>query len=268
MFRTDTLYITDSVSCRYLVYKTYSAHGENILPIDSLWISSTKSLTIVPAPAGNIPSEKPDIFLSGIIISFFIILVVFSREIISTIPAVFKAFTNLRDHLKLEEKLALTQQRNVVFIISLLYFPMIVTLLVDNYVSNEFNIYPPYFLIGFFIFLLLFGLVKKLIYKLLSWINRDKGTFNLLEKVGYNHVIIAAIFTFPAVLIKTFSYAITEKEVVLIMTVSVLPVMLMYLFRSYQIIIGHRFSVFFYILYLCGVEILPLVLIANFILSL
>jgi hypothetical protein len=268
MFQTDTLYITDSVSCRYLVYNTYSAQGENVLPIDSLWRSSTKNLTIVPAPAGNVTSEKPDVFLSGIIISFFILLVVFSREIISTLPAVLKALTCLRDHCKLEEKLALTQQRNVVFVISLIYFPVIITLLADNYVSQEFNIYPPFFLIGFFVFLLLFGLAKKLIFKLLSWINRDKVTFNLLEKVGYNHVIIAAIFTFPSVLIKTFSSLITEEEVVFIMAISVLPILFIYLFRSYQIIIGHRFSHFFYILYLCGAEILPLVLIANFILSL
>ena len=161
MFRSDTLYITDSVSCRYFVYKTYSAQGENILSIDSLWRSSTKSLTIVPTPAVNITPEKPDLFLSGIIISFFILLVVFSRELISTIPALLKAFTNLRDHFKIEEKLALTQQRNIVFIISLLYFPVIITLLADNYVSQEFNIYPPYFLIGFFVFLLLFGLTRE-----------------------------------------------------------------------------------------------------------
>jgi len=42
MFQTDTLYITDSVSCRYLVYNTYSAQGENVLPIDSLWRSMAK----------------------------------------------------------------------------------------------------------------------------------------------------------------------------------------------------------------------------------
>lgn len=268
MFSQDTLYVSDSVSCRYVIVNTYSGQGENVLPADSLWSSSTKSMTMVPFHPESKETEKPDVFLSAIIISFFIILIVFSREIISTVPAVFKSLSNLRDHYKIEDKLVLTQQRNVVFVISLLYFPVITTLIANDYITSEFNIYPPLFLIGFFIFLLLYGLAKKLIFKLLSWINRDKVTFNLLEKVGYNHVIIAAIFTFPSVLIKSFTPSITEERAVIILALSAIPILFVYLYRSYQIIIGHQFSPFFYILYLCGAEILPLVLIANFTLSL
>lgn len=268
MFQKDTLYITDSVSCRYLIVDLPVTHFNRDISADSLWSSTTKSLAPYPMGSSSKVQNSPNLLLSGIILTFLIILIIFSRELISALPAVFKSIFSLKNHYKLEERLSLSNMRNIVFVISLIYFPVIITIMADNFISSEFGIYPPFFLILFFLSLIAIGVAKKLIFKLLSWLNRDKYTFASLEKTGFNHVIVAAIVTFPSLMAKLFNPELTEETLIYAMAFSILPIYILYIFRSYQIIIGNRFSPFFYILYLCGAEILPIVLLAHFILSL
>ena len=268
MLQRDTLYITDRTSCRYIVVDYPVTQTAGDISADSLWSSTTRTIAPFPMRSKSSGYETPTLLLSGIILSFFILLIIFSRELVSSLPAVFKSLFSLKNHYKLEEKLSLSNMRNIVFVISLIYFPVIITIMADDYISSEFGIYPPLFLILFFLSLIALGIAKKLIFKLLSWLNRDKYTFAVLEKIGFNHIIVAAIVTFPSLLAKLFNPEITEETLIYAMAFSVLPVYIIYIFRSYQIIIGHRFSHFFYILYLCGAEILPIVLLAHFILSL
>ncbi|MDD3273013.1 MAG: DUF4271 domain-containing protein [Bacteroidales bacterium] len=242
--------------------------NEKVLPVDSLWEAGTKIVSSI-APIEEVRGGViPDIILSLIILIFFVGLIVFSREILSVIPSLLKSTLNLKEHFKLEEKLSLSNMRNVVFVVSLVYFPVIVTIMAGRFIESQFGTYPPLFLIICFGIIIILGVVKKLIILLLSWLNKDSNTFSFLEKVGFNHIIIAAIVTFPSLLLKLFIEDGTGEIVVYTMIISIIPIFILYLIRSYQIIIGQQYSHFFYILYLCGAEILPIVLIVHFILSL
>ncbi len=242
--------------------------GEKILPADSLWGSGSKIVSSIPPIEDGGSGAIPDVVLSLIILIFFIGIIVFSREILSVVPSVLKSAFNLKNHYKIEEKLSLSNMRNMVFFISLVYFPVIITIMAGSYIESEFGIYPPLFLLLFLGFLLVVGIVKKLIILLLSWLNADKNTFSYIEKVGFNHVIIASIVTFPSLLLKLIVNDSTGELLVYAMIISVIPICILYIVRSYQIIIGQHYSHFFYILYLCGAEILPIILIVHFILSL
>ena len=241
---------------------------EKVFPADSLWEAGSKIVSSIPPAEEFGNTAITDVLLSFIILAFFVILIFFSREILTVIPSVFRSTFNLKNHYKIEEKLSLSNMRNVVFLVSLIYFPVIVTIMAGSYIQLRFGIYPPLFLILFFGILILLGIVKKLIFKLLSWLNRDKNTFTLLEKVGYNHIILATIVTFPSLLAQVVTNEYSGEIQIYAMIICVLPVYILYLIRSSQIIIGQRYSHFFYILYLCGAEFLPIVLIVHFILSL
>ncbi|GAB1373878.1 MAG: DUF4271 domain-containing protein [Bacteroidales bacterium] len=241
---------------------------EKVLPADSLWEAGSKIISSKPPfeEFGN--TAINDVLLSLIILAFFVILILFSREILTVIPSVLKSTFNLKNHYKIEEKLSLSNMRNVVFLVSLIYFPVIVTIMAGSYIQTRFSIYTPLFLIVFLAILVSLGIVKKLIFKLLSWLNRDKNTFVFLEKVGYNHIILATIVTFPSLLAQVVTNDYSGEIQIYAMIICVLPVYILYLFRSGQIITGQRYSHFFYILYLCGAEFLPIVLLVHFILSL
>ena len=242
--------------------------NEKILPADSLWQAGSKIVSSIPPLEESSSGTIPNVLLSLIILIFFIGIIVFSREILSVIPSILKSTFNLKNHYKIEEKLSLSNMRNMVFVISLVYFPVIVTIMAGSFLESKFGIYPPLFLVLFLGFLIVVGVVKKLIILLLSWLNKDKGTFSYIEKVGFNHIIIASIVTFPSLLFKLIVDDGTGELLVYTMIASIIPVIILYFIRTYQIIIGQHYSHFFYILYLCGAEILPIVLIVHFILSL
>lgn len=275
MVQHDTLYITDSISCRYIVTDIYTSQEDTILPIDQLWSARTLTHT-APLYSSTVSDQgrnfldnlkNNDNILSALILGFFVLLVFFSREVIEVFPAVLKSLFKLKNHIKLEDKLALSKQRDVVTIIAALYFPVLITLMNGDFLTEDFGIYPLVFLLSSLTFILIYWLMRKAVGYLLSWVTNDKSTFNLIEKIGYNHLIISIIFSFPSIIINFLLPEISYSIIINILIFCCLFVFIFYIVRVYQIIISHHYSLFFYILYLCTVEILPVALIVNFILS-
>ncbi|MFA6335297.1 MAG: DUF4271 domain-containing protein [Bacteroidales bacterium] len=267
MLQQDTLYITDSASCRYIVTDIYISQKDTILPIDSLWSTKTLTHTVSLQPGQPGTLKNSDDILSALILAFFVLLVFFSREVINVLPAVLKSLFKLKNHFKLEDKLALSNQRDVVTIIAALYFPVLITLMSGDYLIGKYQILPLSYLLISLGFIFAYWLLRKTLYNILSWVTKDKITFKLVEKIGYNHLIISVIFSFPSILINFIWPGISDYIIINILVISLLFVYVFYIIRGYQIIIAHRYSHFFYILYLCAVELLPVALIVNFILS-
>ncbi|MEN6618454.1 MAG: DUF4271 domain-containing protein [Rikenellaceae bacterium] len=268
MIQKDTLYITDSLSCKYIIIDRYVSQKDTILSIDSLWDHHTLTRTASPSsfhqPNGF---KNGNDILSSLILAFFILLVLFSREIINVFPAVMNSLLKLKNHFKLEDKLALSAQRNVVTVIAALYFPVLVTLMNRGYIIAKYQLLPNYFLLISLAVIFGFWLLRKGLYGILSWLTKDNITFKLIEKIGYNHLIISVIFSFPAILLRFIWPEISDTIILNVLIFSLLLVFIFYIIRGYQIIISHHYSHFFYILYLCGVELLPVALLSNFILS-
>jgi len=268
MIVRDTLFITDSVSCKYILVDIDTSQQQVFLPVDNLFGHQTLTKAIAsPVPHLSSGYKQNDEILSTLVLAFFIIMVIFSREIINVLPAAINSLFSLKNHYKLEEKLALSGQRNVVTAISALYFPVLLTLMNSEYIFDSFNLLPQYFLILSILSLFVIWLVRKGIFDLLSWLTKDKNTFKLIERIGYNHMIISVVFSLPAILLRFFLPETDPSFILNVLIFSFLFVYLFYIIRSYQIIISHRYSHFFYILYLCSIELLPIALLSNFILS-
>lgn len=268
MIINDTLYITDSLSCKYILVDIDTTQQDIFLPIDNLFGHQTLTkVSASPDPHQAVGYKQNDDMLSTLVLTFFILTVIFSREIVNVFPAALSSLFNLKNHFKLEDKLALSSQRNMVTIISALYFPVLITLMINDYIFDSFQLLPQYFLLICMLVLLALWLVRKGIYDLLSWLTKDKVTFKLIERIGYNHMIISVIFSLPAILLRFFWPDTDASTVLVVLIISVLFVFMIYIVRGYQIIISHHYSHFFYILYLCSIELLPLALISNFILS-
>jgi len=268
MLQQDTLYITDSVSCKYILIDKNISQKDTILPIESLW--SQRNLTLSASkPSFNQPdnNNSGDNILSSVTLAFFILLVLFSKEVINIFPIIFKSLFKLKNHYKLEDKLALSRQRDLVSIVAAFYFPVLITIINSQYIVDKYDLLPIKYFLFFLLFIFAFWFIRKTLYNILSWVTKDKVTFKLIEKIGYNHLIISVFFSLPPILIRFIWPQISDITTINILLFSCLFVYCFYIFRGYQIIMSHRYSHFFYILYLCGIELLPLSIIANLILS-
>lgn len=262
----DTITITDSLSCRFIVFEREQIFtARKILPVDSLWNSSV----ISQSPVANIKGTSAgDNYLDSSLILFFIIITLyFFREILNTLPSIFKTLLSHKEHLRLEEKLSASTQRNITALIAALFFPIFLTITIGETVSAYSGI-PRWLQFVFSLgVVILYWIFKSIILIFLGWVTKKKQTFNLVGKIGYNHLIMAAIFSTPILLSQFF---IPEIEFSLFYKMLIYCIILtytLYLIRVYQTIIINRFSHIFYILYLCTAELLPIALFANFLLS-
>ncbi|PKO99524.1 MAG: hypothetical protein CVU13_05455 [Bacteroidetes bacterium HGW-Bacteroidetes-8] len=264
----DTITVSDSTYCRFIIIEKSPDIGiiTPAAPANSLWGSYTLSKT--KPPKGSVPvTESSEYFVSGLILAFFILLILFSREILITIPNIIKTIFSFKNHQRLEQKLSISYQRNVTAALSALYYPVVFTLLLGEYIGYNAGISGYLIFAGIVALFLAYWIFKTIILRFLGWVTKFNQPFNLIGKMGYNHLIISVIFSFPALIVSLFFPDMKEIILVSLLSVCLLFIYLIYLTRTYQAIISYRFSHFFYILYLCIVELLPLALLTNFLLS-
>ncbi len=265
----DTIQISDSISCRYLVVERDfdTSYVINPLPVNKIWGSYTLSKTKLPKESDPYLTDDSNFANSGIILGFFILFILFSREVIIIFPTILKSIFSYKNHIRLEQKLSDSNQRNIAAIISALFYPVFAILLLGDFIEENTGM-AWYIIFGAILgFIIAYWIFKATILRFIGWVTKVKQPFTLIGKMGYNHLIISFIFSIPAVFVSLFFSEMKEIIFISILIFSVLFSYLLYLVRTYQAIISYRFSQFFYILYLCIVEILPFALLTNFLLS-
>jgi hypothetical protein len=174
----------------------------------------------------------------------------------------------LKNQFRNEEKLSYTSQRNLTAFIFSTFFPLLLSLLFSDVIADYIPLSKSGVLFASLAAMAGVWLVRKAIFNFLSWITRDKNTFRLVERISYNHIIISVLLAFP---LMTAMFLLPDIELLVQLKVLIccsLLVYVLFLIRSYQIIITNHYSHFFIILYLCTLEFLPTALFANYILSL
>lgn len=266
----DTITITDSLTCSYVLIDRVRelTIEQTVKPLDSLWGTHSLSKTIVPNTKTAKQSDNTQNYiLSGSIMLSIIVIILFYREILNTIPTVLKNTFNYRAQKAIEEKLSSVNQRNITALISALFLTFFTTLTFGNYFKDTTGA-PIYLLIPLsFGFMIGYWILKTLLLRFSGWVLRVHYPFWLIGKIGYNHLILSSIITIPVIIVPIFIAGFDEILLVKILIVCYLALFVLYLIRVYQIIISYHFSHFFYILYLCTVEILPIALFTNFLLS-
>jgi hypothetical protein len=255
-------------TCSYPFEYSYTPQKDSIKSVSILWggdnqqyTGSIESIKSVSANSGD------DYVVSIFFLAFFILVLICSKEIINVYPSVIKAFFKLKNHIRLEERLAISNQRDIVTAVVVLYYPLLISLMFGDMIGSVYKIPPRIYLLISIAILTALWIVRKGMFCMLSWLTKDKNTFRFIEKISFNYLIVSVIFTFPAAFITFFWPDIPDLIILKILLYCCLFVFFIYLTKGFQIIISHRFSLFFYILYLCALELLPIALIANLILS-
>ena len=113
---------------------------------------------------------------------------------------------------------------------------------------------------GYFIF-------RYLVMNGIRIINRADDTMDVIEKLSFAAFIIIGVFLFVILLVKRLFPIIPGDVCGMAGLVVTIIVMSIYLLRERKIFLCSRFSHFFWFLYLCGFEILPICVVAKALVS-
>lgn len=111
-------------------------------------------------------------------------------------------------------------------------------------------------LVGLWIF-------RKLVYLILGWLTGRPSGFRSLERVSYALGLLMMLCAMPAVLL---AWLVPATPVWLLqgwLAVLAVAAFLLYLRRGISMNSQTGFSVFFWVLYLCGLELLPICVVVN-----
>ena len=229
-------------------------------PIQELWEESYIALNEIEVPAGiAIHDPLRDISNFFIIIALMGYLIIAHRRILNGFSIVAGAIlSNKRLH-SIEHQSNLQVCRN-----SLFWFLTICSSFVFANIAYATKIigsgYPlPIRFAGILGFIILFFGARKAILQFMGWVNISSG-FNTIHKISHTYACVwyllvlccfCVIKSIPSAPMGHMRYCIIF---------SLLPVMGLYFFSIFRIFISKGFSPFFYILYLCTLEILPIVM--------
>ncbi len=266
MPHTDTLFVSDSTTCKYIDFEHYPARTNFIYPVSTIWSSST----VVPSVRKTVKNES-DLeknIISGIVFVYFIILIFFIRQIVTVFYPLISTVWNYKNNKKIEEKSGLSYKRSIAAWLSAIYIPVVIAATSGSELKSIYGIFIPYLIAIILAGIIAIWIIRKTIFQFVAWLTKDKVTFKEVEKISFNYFIIGTFVSFLLLIIKLINVDITSSGMInsffIIFSVSYIH----YIFRTFQVITSHHFSIVFYILYLCTVEILPLSILTNIILVL
>ena len=229
-------------------------------PIQELWRESYIALNEIEVPAGiSLGDPFRDITNFFIIITLVGFLIIAHRRILEGFAIIAGALASHKRLLEIESQSNLQVCRNTAFVFLTLCCSFVFANIAYATEIIGYSYTLPVRFAGILGFITLFFIARKLILQFLAWVNSNYS-IKLIHKISCTYatlwyfVILFCFFTIksiPSVPMGSMRYCIIF---------SLLPVMALYFFSIFRIFISKGFSPFFYILYLCTLEILPIVM--------
>ena len=222
---------------------------------------------VIEYPSGDnailFTTHQSDIYssiYSLIFIIFFILSFKYIRR--SLIPIIHCCF-RFSHTIKTQDNILLEHDRSALFVFSLFHFSMVAFFFLQVYMADFYHTYGSIIVPLLFLAFILFYGVKWALFLFIGWVVRHSGALAFLAKGSRDFIILSAIFTLPFPLFCLFSFS-SEMTLLIIWCITIVVISyLLYLFRTLLHFIYARFSVFFWILYLCTLEIAPLALLYS-----
>ena len=229
-------------------------------PIQELWRESYIALNEIEIPAAAAAGDPWRDITNLLVITILVTLLIMGhRRIIHGLSIVGSAMLSNKRLMDIENQSNLQMCRNTLF-----QFLTIFSAFIFANIAYATNIigssYPlPIRFIGILSCIALFFFARKMALEFLCWVNIT-SVFKLVHKISLTYACIWYIIVlFCFFTIKYTNFAPMEHMRYCIIF-SLLPVMALYFFSIFRIFISKGFSPFFYILYLCTLEILPIVM--------
>ena len=235
--------------------------------IEKIWPESYDVLDTITSGTGDVILSFTDTVTNfgivGLIIGFF--LFAFAR-IADGLEIVMVSLFNYKELIKIEGQTNLFMSRNILLIFSLLVLAFMFSNSGLLYYMNghKFSVGVT-FALTLSIFILYF-LARQILLSILNWVNK-RNFFKYISRIYYTHLTAAAVFSIVGLTL----FMIFPQMGGPLLRYYLYPVLtlisVIYFIRCNKIIISNGFSNFFWILYLCTLEILPLVVLGHVILS-
>ena len=226
-------------------------------PIQELWQESYIALNEIEVPAG-ISHGDPyrDITNFFIIIALVGFLIIGHRRILQGFSIVASSIANNKKLLAIDNQSNLQVCRNTLFMFLTIFSSFIFANITPTMQTLGSSYTLPVRFTGILGFFVAFIVARKIIMQFLCWVNATQ-IFKTIHKISFTYACvwyIIVLFCFCAI---KFIPSASMEYMRYCFIFSILPVMALYFFSIFRIFISKGFSPFFYILYLCTLEILP-----------
>ena len=232
-------------------------------PIGDLWEGSYIALQEIEIPAGIILGD-PYRDISNVIIIALLVLFLLTahRRILIGLSAVSQAIFNQKKLLGIENQSNLQICRNTLFQFLTLCTSFVFANIAyaTKIIGHKYTL--PIRFIGILGVILIFFFLRKSSIRFLAWINKNSA-IKLVHKISLTYCCLWYILVLCCfIAIKSISSA-PMGNMRYCLIFSLLPTMAVYFFSIFRIFIQKGFSHFFYILYLCTLEILPIAMLLH-----
>ena len=234
------------------------------IPVQELWKESYIAIGELESPVGSMIAADPyrDSANFIIILALVTYLVFAHRRIMAGLVNAFSAIFSSKKLISIEKQYNLQVCRNTLF----MFLTMCASFVFANIayatkiIGHSYTV--PVKFVGILVFILLFFAARNIVSRFLSWVN-NKAVFKFAGAIGHTfcciwYIAVLCCFfvikTIPSAPMGTMRYCIIF---------STLLIFIPYFFALYRIFLAKGFSHFFYILYLCTLEILPVAVLLH-----
>lgn len=232
-----------------------------IRPIETRTIpdphSFQTSLVLPSIPAAGISGD----WLAGILLLFLILAATIRHNFGRYLSVLFQSTVNYSASSRLYREQNVSLKQGSV----LLEFFFLVTMglfgyQLIRYLEMEFPVTGFYLFLVCFAALFLYFLLKEFLYRLLGFISETRSETSEYLFTMKNHNKVTGLLLFPVVTLATWAPVANPSGFLLTGVIIIALLYLKSLQRGMKIMLKKQFSLFYLFLYLCTVEILPLLL--------
>jgi hypothetical protein len=217
--------------------------------------------------ASAFAANQSDFYSSVFCLLFIVFLLLAYKDIRRSLVPIMRCCFSFSQTIKTQNNLSLEQGRNTLFIFSLFHFSLVAFFFVqlfraDLYYTYGWMIAPLFFLVFSLIYL-----SRWVVYAFIGWVIRHPKELTFIAQGSRDFVILSAILTLPFPLFSLFSWSTGVAPLTIWCVFALVLCYLLFLFRTLRHFLYVRFSIFFWILYLCSLEIAPLALFYSLLLT-
>ncbi|MCL2727771.1 MAG: DUF4271 domain-containing protein [Bacteroidales bacterium] len=201
---------------------------------------------------------QTDIYTSFFCLAVIIFLLVARKYIYRSLMPIIRCCFRFSHTLRVEDNISLGQGRIILFIFSLFHFSMLSFYVIQEYRTDLFDEYGWFLVPFFFLAYTLFYALRWIVFGFVGWVIKRYGEFAFIARGLGDYLIFAATFTIPLTFITLLSWPSAMNLLFTWCALVLIIGYLLFLYRTLRYFIYVRFSIFFWILYLCTLEIAPI----------
>ena len=197
--------------------------------------------------------ELPDPFVLAVLLADSLLLLLFFDRFLTALRAGFACFKDLYSTLEMLGNKSLSNAVPPVFFL-LLPFYAETLLLADVSLLDFFST------LGLLLALVLFSWLSC---RAMGWLGGDPATFRAVERVAQAVSVVAMAASFVVLMLGWVLPELPRWMLVALLAAMAAVAAAVFVWRGTAIILQNRFSILFWVLYLCALEFLPISVVVN-----